>query len=78
MPGKEKEPLIPHAVLSGPWEKVGTNIFQHGSCEYLLVADYFSNFPLIRVLKIPMIAHVINILKMMFSECGIAVCVFTE
>ena len=28
---QQKEPLIPHDVPSGPWEKVGIDIFQYGS-----------------------------------------------
>ena len=47
-PSQQKEPLIPYDVLSGPWKKVGINIFQHRSSDYLLVADYLSNFPLVR------------------------------
>ena len=46
--------------------------------EYLIVADYFSNFLLMRVLNNPMASHVINILKMMFSERGILACLFTN
>ena len=42
------------------------------------MANYFSNFLLIRVLNGPVAAHVINILKMMFSEHGIPACVFTD
>ena len=77
-PSQQKEPLIQHDVPSVPWEKTGIDIFHYGSHEYLLVADYFSNFPLIRFLNNPMAAHVINILKMMFSEHGIPACVFTD
>ena len=75
---QEKYPLIPHDVLNGPCEKVGIDIFQYGSHEYLLVAGYFSNFPLIRVLNNPMATHVINILKTVFSEHDIPACVFTD
>ena len=71
-PSQQKEPLIPHDILSGLCEKVGISIFQFGSHDYLLVAEYFSNFSLIRVL------HSTNILKIMFSKHGIATCVFTD
>ena len=70
-PSKEKELSIPHAVLSGPWEKIGTDIFQYGSNDYLLIADYFGNFPLVRALCNQMATHVIDILKTMFPEHGI-------
>ena len=73
-PSQQKKPLIPHDVLSGPWEaweKVCIDICQYGSHDYVLVADYFSNFPLNTVLNNQMAAHVINILKTMFSEHGV-------
>ena len=77
-PSQQKDPVNPHDVLSGPWEKAGINIFQYGSCKYLLVEDYFSNFPLIRVLNNPMATHTINILKTMFSEHGVPAHVFMD
>ena len=39
-----KEPLMPHEVPSRPWEKVGTNIFEHDNKEYLITVDNYSNF----------------------------------
>ena len=39
-----KEPLMPHEVPSRPWEKVGTDIFEHDNKEYLVTVDYYSNF----------------------------------
>ena len=77
-PSQQKEPLIPHDIWSGPWEKVGIDIFQHRSLDYLLVADYFSNFPLVRLLNNQRAPHMENILKMMFFNHGILAQVFTE
>ena len=45
---------------------------------YLLVADYFSNFPLVRLLNNQMAAHMVSILKMMFSKHIIPAWVFTD
>ena len=42
------------------------------------MADYFSNFLLIRVLNNPMATYEITILKLMFSEHGIPAHVFTD
>ena len=42
--------LVSTSSNMGP-VKVGINIFQYGSCKYLLVADYCSNFLLIGVLN---------------------------
>ena len=77
-PCQQKELLIPHDVMSGPWEKVEIDIFQYGSCYYLQMVDYFSNFPLITLLNNQMVALVINTLKTMFSEHGIQACVLTN
>ena len=77
-PSQQKEPLIPHDVLHGPWEKVGIDIFQYRSHDYMLIEDYFRNFPLVRVLNNQMATHVIDILKMMFSQHGIPAWVFID
>ena len=48
-PAQQKEPLIPHDVTSMPWVKLGIDIFEHRSHHYLLVADYFSKFPMLKL-----------------------------
>ena len=48
------------------------------SQDYLLVADYFGNFPLVRLLNNQMAAQTVSILKMMFSKHGIPVWVLTD
>ena len=47
-PAQQKEPLMPHDVPSMPWVKLGIDLFEHRSYHYLLVADYFSKFPILR------------------------------
>ena len=42
------ETLHPHEVPAGPWIKIGMDFFQDDSGhKFLIVADYFSKFPLI-------------------------------
>ena len=60
-PAQQKEPLIPHDVLSLPWFKLGVEIFEHRSHHYLLVADYFSKFPVVRKLINQTSGHVISL-----------------
>lgn len=67
-----------HDVPSGPWEKVGIDLFEYKSRDYLLVADYYSNFPLVRMLTSKRADHIISLLKIMFSEHGIPAQVFTD
>ena len=74
----QQESLIPHDVPKSPWEKVDINLFQHRSLDYLLVTDYFNNFSLVRKCSNQTAAHVVSLLKAIFSEHAIPVCVFTE
>ena len=42
---QQKEPLISIAPASHPWERVGSDLFTHENQDYLIMVDYFSNFP---------------------------------
>ena len=42
------ETLMPHEVPQGPWEKLGVDFFEFHSTTYLLIADYYSSFPVVR------------------------------
>ena len=40
-----REPLQPHEIPDGPWQKLGMDFFDlKGKC-YILICDYFSKFP---------------------------------
>ena len=40
-----REPLQPHEIPDGPWQKIGMDFFDlQGKC-YILICDYFSKFP---------------------------------
>ena len=41
----QKEPLLPHSIPSRPWQIIGTELFWWNNTNYLLVVDYYSNFP---------------------------------
>ena len=43
-PKQQKEPLNAHPIPSLPWNKVGTDLFEHEGDNYLILVDYFSNF----------------------------------
>ena len=34
-----------------PWEKLGTDIFEFKGLKYLMIVDYYSRFPVIRLLS---------------------------
>ena len=41
------EPLLPTEIPSGPWKILGTDLFQIGDRHFLLIADYYSKFPIV-------------------------------
>ena len=77
-PAQQKEPLTPHDVPSMPWVKLGIDLFEHRSHHYLLVADYFSKFPIVKKLSNQTSGHVIGLLKTIFAEYGIPTIVYTD
>ena len=66
------------SVPSLPWFKLGVDIFEHRSHHYLLVADYFSKFPLVKKLTSRTVGHVISLLKTIFSEYGVLATLYTD
>ena len=77
-PAQQKETLMPHNVPSIPWVKLGIDIFEHRSHHYLLVADYFNKFPIVKKLSNQTLGHVIVLLKKIFAEYGIPTIVHTD
>ena len=57
-----------------PWEEVGADLFQLRGVTYLLVVDYFSNFPELIKLTSTTAPSVINALKAVFARHGIPSC----
>ncbi|XP_048587408.1 uncharacterized protein K02A2.6-like [Nematostella vectensis] len=66
-----KEPLTPHDVPSKPWLTLGSDLFFWNNAWYLLVADYYSKFPLVRKLNDVRSETVIKHMKSIFEENGI-------
>jgi hypothetical protein len=65
------EPLIPHEVPQRPWQILGMDMFFFDNKDYLLVADYYSKFPFIRLIDRPCTSDkIISTLKQLFSEHG--------
>ena len=68
---QQRETLHPHTVPSFPWQKLGCDLFDYKQSTYLLVADYYSKFPVIRKLTSTTSSFIINHLKSIFAEQGI-------
>ena len=57
-PAQPKLPILQPDLLTRPWEKLSTDIFEFHGEKYFMVVDYFSRFPVIRLLN-NMISHTV-------------------
>jgi hypothetical protein len=69
-PQQQAEPLMPHDVPQRPWHTLGTDLFHLNGHNYLLVADYYSKFPIVKKMTTTSSAVVVH-MKSIFSEFGI-------
>ncbi|XP_033106584.1 uncharacterized protein K02A2.6-like [Anneissia japonica] len=65
------EPLIPSALPSRPWEKLGIDLFHFKNKEYHIVVDYFSRWVEVSHLHEISSACVVKKLKQIFAQHGI-------
>ena len=56
----------------------GSDIFEHRPHHYLLVADYFSKFPVVKKLTNQTAGDVISLLQTIFSEYRVPATVYTD
>ncbi|KAL7852894.1 hypothetical protein SRHO_G00186790 [Serrasalmus rhombeus] len=66
-----REPMMIPDLPIAPWEKVGTDLFHCNGKDYLLVIDYYSNFPEIALLSSTTASTVIMHVKSIFARYGI-------
>lgn len=68
-----KEPLMPSALPTGPWQKIGVDLLYHEATRrnYLVAVDYFSRWIECVYLNATTAFTVINRLKDIFSRHGI-------
>ena len=60
------------------WEQLGLDIFTLRNTQYLLVIDYFSQFPVVKQLQSLHSLSVIKHLKDIFTEIGIPRCIVSD
>ena len=65
---QQRETLLPHEVPQGPW--LGIDFLEFQSTTYLLIADYYSGFPVIRKVCSTNASATNETLKQGFSEYG--------
>ncbi len=66
-----REPMMIPDLPTEPWKKVGTDLFHCNGKDYVLVIDYYSNFPEIALLTNATANSVITHVKSMFAMHGI-------
>jgi transposase InsO family protein len=68
---QQKEPLMTTQLPERPWQQVGSDLFEWEGKHYLLVVDYYSRFPELRLLKHQGAKAVIAECQEIFSIHGI-------
>lgn len=73
-----REPLISHDFGNEPYEKIGADLFCLNGNNYLVMTDYFSNYPEVCYLKDTSSKTVIQKMKASFSRFGIPKTVISD
>ncbi len=73
-----KEPMLIADLPTEPWQKVGTDLFHLHCKDYLLVTDYYSNYPEVAQLSSTSAPSVITHMKGFFVRHGIPQCVISD
>ncbi|KAI0229883.1 Gag-Pro-Pol polyprotein, partial [Lamellibrachia satsuma] len=69
-PANRRETLLQHEVGNVPWEKIGCDLFEISSRNYLIVIDYFSNFIEVDLMTATTSTQVVSSLKKMCARFG--------
>lgn len=77
-PKQQAEPLMPHPVPYRPYYKVGADLFDCNGKSFIVVTDYFSNYPEVGQLQSTSSRTVISYLKTVFARHGIPCELFTD
>ena len=67
----QKEPMIGHEIPIRPWQKIGTDLFEIGNDNFIVLVDYFSNFIEVKKLSTTKSAAIITYCKEQFARYGI-------
>ena len=66
-----KLPLMQPDLPTRPWEKLGTDIFEFKGLKYLMIVDYYSRFPVIRLLSDMSADTICNHFTSVLAEYGL-------
>ena len=74
----KQEPLIHHEIPSDLWQKVRMDLFHLKGKNYIVVLDYYSNYPELCLLKDSHSDTVISHIKCIFGHFGIPKVVISD
>ena len=66
-----KLPAMQPDLPTRPWQKLGTDIFEYNGSKYLLIVDYYSRFPVIRLLTNMSATTISSHFTSVFAEYGL-------
>ena len=67
----QKEPMIPHAIPDRPWQKLGSDVFEHKGKPYLVIVDYYSKFIEMCLTRDKTAGTIVTHMKSIFARHGI-------
>ena len=70
-PIKPKLPIMQPDLPTRPWEKLGTDIFEFNNRKYLMIVDYYSRFPVMRLLSDMTANTICNHFTSVLAEYGL-------
>ena len=70
-PQQAREPKKMHEKPGCPWVKLGTNLFEIGRRNFLIISDYFNHYPIIKELKSITSAAVVTATMEILSMFGV-------
>ncbi|PIK45274.1 hypothetical protein BSL78_17871 [Apostichopus japonicus] len=71
-PSQQAEPLLQHDLPTKPWNTIGVDLFEFSDNQWLIIADYYTKYPIIRKIPGNCSSHAVIIaMKQVFSEHGI-------
>ena len=63
--------MIPHAIPDRPWQKLGSDVFEHKGKPYLVVVDYYSKYIETSLMRDKTAGTIVTHMKSIFARHGI-------
>ena len=70
-PEQGQEPMLPHEVPKGPWNKVAVDLFQFRNKDFVITVYYYTGFYEVQRMQTTRASAVVQVLKSQFACHGI-------